>query len=85
MTERKLGVPAAFHGTRQGKPPAEKKQMATIALICGVCGVTLFRHPTMRGQRVVCYSCQKVRKNEARRKQREAETAGKLLPEDERS
>jgi uncharacterized Zn finger protein (UPF0148 family) len=62
-----------------------KKQMATIALICGVCGVTLFRHPTMRGQRVVCYSCQKVRKNEARRKQREAEGADKLLPEDERS
>jgi uncharacterized Zn finger protein (UPF0148 family) len=59
--------------------------VATIALICGVCGVTLFRHPAMRGQRVVCYACQKVRKNEARRKQREAEAADNLLSEDERS
>jgi len=59
--------------------------MTTIALICGVCGATLFRHPAMRSQRVVCYACQEVRKNEARRKQRETEAADKLLSEDERS
>jgi uncharacterized Zn finger protein (UPF0148 family) len=47
--------------------------VATVAVICGECGVTLFRHPAMRNQRVVCFACQKKRKNEARRKQREAE------------
>ena len=59
--------------------------MATVAVVCAECGVTLFRHPAMRNQRVVCFACQKKRKNEARRKQREAEVKNKTFrPEPEK-
>jgi hypothetical protein len=33
--------------------------MPAIAVICGECGITLFRHPTMRGPRIMCFECQK--------------------------
>jgi uncharacterized Zn finger protein (UPF0148 family) len=44
--------------------------MPAIAVICVTCGVTLFRHPAMRTRRVVCFECQKKKKNTVRKLRR---------------
>jgi DNA-directed RNA polymerase subunit M/transcription elongation factor TFIIS len=44
----------------------------TVAVACAECGAMLHRHPAMRLRRLVCFACQKKRKNENSQRRRAA-------------
>jgi hypothetical protein len=54
----------------------------TVAVVCAKCGATLLRHPAMRLRRMICFECQKKKKNENSKRRRAARKTGLARSED---